>query len=734
MARNVRPNPALEQTGPKDDTSEAIPLGDGDIFDPSIKNTTQPKAKQAPAYRVYADSKVAVSKAMGSTYRSKYEAARKTYDLIYEAWDDAFMYFNAHQRTTLQTERGNFKRGDGTENVIYSNVNVMLNATYSKNPDITCNTQDSDDEPFCKAAKALVKALFDRLDKMNLKPKAKRAVGFALLTNCGILKLDFQQKDDSRELVFAELEKISAKLADAKDGKEVGELYGQLEALESQMEVAKPSGFSLGNVVTHNLTIDPYAEMPDGSDAKWMAEDVYLSTGYLKARFTMKDEEGADVLVYKPTHKVSLSDNADQRDDGLGVVYEAIDAAAGIPTKWTEEERLSYLNTYYTQCVYLWDITTRRLFLFLKDDWKWPVWVWDDPLGTTRFFPYYIISFGMNTGRGTSVGEVAYYLDQQDEVNDINRQRARVRRTVFDYFFYNSNKITKEDAESFINALRGVTASDKHALGVKLEEGQSVKDVFEALLPPSAEFEKIFDKTPAFEAMNRISNSNDALRGGQFKTNTNVPAVEAYQQAAQLSIGSKIDPIEDCFAALALGVIEIATQNMTQEDVAGLIGSKLAQGWQEMDLATFNATYSITVVGGSTEKPNSAFKKKEAIQIAQALGQFAKAAPGAVMQIMLKLFEKAFTDVVINDDDWELLGREIQASLSKGVSQTQPGAAGADASAGGAEGAPGQAEIDQLLAQVPPEIKQKAAAAAQQGASPQQIMAMLKGGGSAPAQ
>ena len=54
--------------------------------------------------------------------------------------------------------------------------------------------------------------------------------------------------------------------------------------------------------------------------------------------------------------------------------------------------------------------------------------------------------------------KTAYILDQQDEVNDINRQMAKIRRATFDYFYYNSDVITADEAEKFIAGIRGETA------------------------------------------------------------------------------------------------------------------------------------------------------------------------------------------------------------------------------------------------------------------------------------
>jgi hypothetical protein len=114
----------------------------------------------------------------------------------------------------------------------------------------------------------------------------------------------------------------------------------------------------------------------------------------------------------------------------LGIVLEAMATGSEVEAH-TDAERRAYQQMYYTECVLVWDKYFRRVYLFHRDDWTWPIWVWDDPLNLARFFPYFIIGFGFSTGGTVNVGDTAYYLDQQDEINDINRQWTRIRRTIF---------------------------------------------------------------------------------------------------------------------------------------------------------------------------------------------------------------------------------------------------------------------------------------------------------------
>lgn len=701
---------------------------DTDVFDVEshIRGDQPPRntAEPEPLFRIYKDSKIAIGKHVGAMWQKRWAATVKAYEEINKIWDEVFKYYNNAQTKQIDTPRGIFRRGDCTENVIFSNLNITLPAVYGKDPDITCSTSDQKDEPFCQCLQALINTLFRRRQSLNAKPKIKRASGMGLLTNLGILKLDFTHKDDSREYAITELEKITGQLTGTEDIAEAERLYGELEALEMQLEVRLPSGPTLGNVLPFNLLVDPYAEQLDGSDSAFMIERAWIATGYLTARFTEPDPDSDDpeaerVLIYKPTHKAQFAAGAGSRDDGIGIVLTAIDAAGvDLVKSNTEDERTAYINMYFTECYWVWDKLTRRLMLFHRDDWKWPIWVWDDPLKITRFFPYFLIAFTMSTGGVVSAGETAYILDQQDEINDINRKLARIRRSVFDFVFFNSDAVNEDDVDKFIKALRGDTTISKHALGIRAGD-KKISEFFQVLGAPELEYESLFDKKGILDAINRITNTSDALRGVQFKTNTNVAAVNTYQESLRLSVGSKVDVIEDTVADLAASLAELCIQFYTKEDVAGLIGEELAKGWQQMSVADFNAKYNLTLVAGSMEKPNSVFKKKEAIEIAQAIGQFASAAPGATLTIVIRLLQQAFSEVVVKPEDWAALRQEIQANLQKGVS-TDAGVAGGQ---GGQQ--PGQGGED-IVAQLPPEVKQHVQQMLDKGATEQEVAAYVQ--------
>ena len=341
------------------DASEEPGNDTTDVFDPDATKPVEEPPIPQPLYQIYAGSKIVVSKQVGKYWRNVYDAAMTAYAPTRLIWEEVYRYYNHNQSKANYTPRGVFHRGDSSENIIFSNLNIMLPAIYSQNPDITCSTNDKADEPFTMCLEAVLNAVFQRKHLMNVKNKVKKATGAALLTNFGVLKIDWTKKDDSVEMALEEVQRISNELVVAKDQSAVEELYGQLQSLEASMDVLKPGGPSMDTVLPHNLIIDPFAEESDGSDAKWMCEKIWYPTAGLQARFTYaeptNDNEALNLprkLIYKPTHKATFdSSGAGSRDDGLGMVLKSLSGdTADQPISFEDPERRAYIDQYFTEC------------------------------------------------------------------------------------------------------------------------------------------------------------------------------------------------------------------------------------------------------------------------------------------------------------------------------------------------------------------------------------------------
>jgi hypothetical protein len=117
----------------------------------------------------------------------------------------------------------------------------------------------------------------------------------------------------------------------------------------------------------------------------------------------------------------------------------------------------------------------------------------------------------------------------------------------------------------------------------------------------------------------------------------------------------------------------------------------------------FQSKFSLRMVGGSALKPTARAKKEEALQMGQVLGQFGKAVP-ATMLIILRMFERAFDEVVITEEDWAMLRASVEKQLApeEPEQQQQPGGDQV-------------AEMEQQLNQLPPQAKQAIGAAMAKG-------------------
>lgn len=668
-----------------------------------------------PLYRVFEGSKIPVAKSMGQLCQSRIEQAKSSRLDIEDCWSEAFRYYENDQMSHRKgaTDRaGGTRYGRGTsadsttwtstENVVFSNAVTMLPMLYAKNPAIECTAINPTNEPFVTAAEALINALLNMKDApgLNFKNKARRGVLSAYLMNAAYLKLDWTQKQDSSEEAIAELQALSTQLEKAKNKKEINDVEGKIRALDEKVNFLSPSGPSVSLISPFRVYVDPTSLEPDHSDANWIAYYDYIPSSYLKAVYGRKVGEEYR-SVYEPTHVLRAGSSTTAIEDEVNS-FSLINQSSDIEGKsYGYRTKAAFNAAQYTKVWYYWDKTTRRVMLFSDADWTWPLWVWDDPLKLLGFFNLHRLHFHETLEGSQPKGEVTYYLDQQDTINDINSTLHQARNWAKRNIFFNKNVgITQKEVEEVLKGPDGT------ARGIDVPEGQKMSDVLFSLVPPAMAFPELLSTEQQFLAINRITGLNEALKGGQFKTNTTNKAVDTYQKNTDIRVDERIDAIEDWIGDFAWSLLQLCTRYWTQQDVAKIIGDEAAKGWQQIpDSAVLRTTLNMRIVGGSTDKPTSKAKKQEAIQIAQVLGQFGNGIP-AVGLVVLRILSRAFNnEIVINQGDWDILIKSMEdAANSAGAG---PGGAG------GAQGGDPNAPVDvkekmkQLIDSLPPEGKAK---------------------------
>lgn len=714
-----------------------------------------------PVYRVMADSKIAVSSQRGKLWKARKKATQKAMKDIATAWDEAIRYYNHDQ----QDHRDNVDPGhagnryvarrlndkfSSTENLVYSNVNAQLPELYAKDPDITITSGASSDEEAWQESSGMARALEKLINVLftmkvapgvGLKSKAKKATVIALLTNRVWFETGYTLKDASSDQAINDLQRLSTCITEADDQEDIREAEGALRALEEKIEFLQPSGPNLHIRMPHQVLIDPDAQDPYLTDAQWVMIEDLMPTEYVNAMFgqpkdPLNEDDETIVSVYDPTHILDGGGNPDDEQESFSLFDDKKDYNA-----YGFDDRESFNKAKRTKVWRVWDRSTRRLELYSDKDWSWPIWVWDDPFQLDSFFPLTPLWFHENPISMYAKGEVSYYLDQQDQINEINDEKRRSLLWARRNIFYDKNKVQKDEIEKI---LKGAEAT---ATPLDVPEGMKGSEMVFSIAPPSIAFTQLFDKKDLYAAIDRIAATNDMMRGEQFKTNTTNKAIDYYSTMGNMRMDERLDAIEDCISDVGWKLAQMCLRFMTPDVVQQLIGIDVsALGWKPLDNLHDLNKMSMAVVGGSTQKLSTQAKKQEAVQVGQILSQFSRAAPASVLKVTLRLFAQAFDDMEIRQEDWDAITEEASKMLAQGAPMQpgmggppggaqptpQPGQAAQPAPPGVPNGAaPGgnsanpMAEVVQLMSSLPPPMLKAIGMMLAQGVPPQAILQHL---------
>jgi|SRR6188508_1260092 hypothetical protein len=684
------------------------------------------KEEYSPSYKVMQDTKIPVSKQMGKLWKARRDQAKAKLknEGIADAWDECIRYYNNDQVTHSNVEGSPnvsrmSRKGTGvsdehieTENVVFANTTALVPATYAKNPDVELTPNDKQDEKttlFSTCCERLVNALFAKKVSpgINLKPKARKCIIMCTLTNVAYLELGWTEKEDSSEATLNEIQFEADRLAKAKDLHEIEEIEGCLAALEDKINVLSPSGPWCKFRHPKDVLRDPATTHNDLTDCNWLMIADFVPTNLLRAIYFKKSEDKQDEWesIYAPTHILNAKSGGGHDEEINN--FSLLDGHKDYHSYGYDDEE-TFDKAKYTKIWRVYDKVTRRLLLFNDKNWSWPIWVWDDPYNLTNFFPVVCLEFYTDPEGDYARSEVMYYLDQQDAINEIASERRRAIAWTRKNLFYDIDAI--KDPAVVSAFLSG--AEKGGAVGVKVPDGKKMQDLIFSVPPPSGQFMQLFDSQPYLQAIDRVSSVTNVMRGVEYKTNTTNKAIESYESQTQTRLDEKIDQIEDFIGNVGATLLELCVSKMPAEMVAALIEDKMGEIWGAMTPmapSEFQAKFSLRMVGGSALKPTARAKKEEAVQIGQVLGQFGKAVPASIL-VMMRVFERAFDEIVITEEDWALIRASIEKQLQPEQEQ-QP-----------QQGGDQLAEVEQQINQLPPQAKQALGAAMAKGVPIRQAM------------
>jgi hypothetical protein len=656
-----------------------------------------------PMYRIDPNSKVPVSKQHGKLWKGRIASARSARKVHEEAWDESIRYYNNNQldhregRDGMSGNRYYAKRRNTkwseTENIVYANVRAMMPALYAKNPQAEFTTPNEDMKEFVQQIEDVVNALASRRTTpgLNLKVHAKQAVLAAELCNLGWIECGYTLREQSILAAQDDIVRLSNELVAAKDTKAIREAEGALLALEEELDVLTPPGPFVKYRTPQDVLVDADASLPDHSDAKWMAVREIYPTTYLNARYGKKGDNEQVMSLYEPTHV--LLGNAANDDDIKNFKLFETEAAAH---QYGYDNKAQLDKAQRTMCWRIWDRVTRRVYLYADNRWDWPIWAENDPYLLPGFFPLTPFVFNTTVVGALAHSNVTYYLDQQDAINEIHDEYRRARQDVRENVLYN-NKFNRDSVQSWL------TGSGPHAVGVDVPDGSSIREMI--LEKPNSMLKamQLFDLQRPFQSIDRVSGVSDVMRNVQFKTNTTNKAIENYNSGTALRLDEKIDAIEDALGAVLYNIGYLCAQFMEADAVKALIGAERSEDWQPRTPMELRDMFQCQTVGGSTQKPTSAGKKAQALEMSEILGKLAQFAPSVVIETILTILEDAFDELNLPADAFERMREEVVVAMQRGNSTQGAGNTSPEGEdvTGAAIAAPGGGtDLEQLAAMI----------------------------------
>lgn len=620
--------------------------------------------------RLLHENAIPVPRNLGERLSKQYDATLAVYKDFHTDWKNAIKTFNEEGSVA------DFQRtGVAKHNYVRQNVQSLIDFTYLRDPDaeftsLRDNGDEEKEDGFISALDATLDVVIsdNNVHGIGLRKYVQRQIVIAHLTNYGIIKLDHTPKVGSLNDVLELFESLKKKIKDPKDEAELNQLYSLYDRLSEEMQNRKPMGLRLKNISPFMFFVDPACTKDDLSDASFCFEYEYIKESHIKSEYmTFDEDKGKWLYRYDQNKQYEASDekrptNAQSAKEKL--VDELMPEAS--------EKEAEYNKTGTVLCVWWFDKITKQKYLYIAGEWDTPLWVYEDDLQISQFFPYFLLAFSPSVSNILRLSEASYYIPHQNVINENAKQETFIKRNAFSTFIYNTQMVDNKEVKKLIDEMMKPKSGSIRAVGIKLSQPEAkVENLLSPLIPPSAQIAKLFDNTANVEVIQASSRINNAFTGGEFKTNTTNDAIQAYSTFAETKFSALTDTIEETTARLFWAITEIIVSKFSKDYVTTLIGATKASAFNPLPVQEYNSLYIMKIEAGSTEKANSAQKKQEAVQIIQMLGQFGKAAPMTIISIVSKLLRKVFSPHMVTDKELELLKQEGTAAMQKGVSTQQ---------------------------------------------------------------
>lgn len=373
------------------------------------------------------------------------------------------------------------------------------------------------------------------------------------------------------------------------------------ESLQKKMEVALRKALAIDFVSSEDIQVSlDVRSVTDYVNSGWVANQIFRPTNKITALFPeINDEDVKKATKYYQranrelsnlSDRVSLTGMADSNEQAdESEQYISAQSKGGIQS--------SEQGIPFARIVELWNRETNHVHTMVDGIDKWAKQPYQPDYASTRFYPYFCLSFYPVDGVRHPQSLAWRLMKLQDEYHSVRSSLRLTRKRAAPGTLFNATGLDPVEARKIEQS------THQEFIGLKpTNPDQRLGDLF-AEKPVSVGDMRLYDVQPITADMEKISGVQEAL---QSSVTTEKTATEANIQQSGFSARTTADRdcVETMLTDMAHYTTELAIQGLTTDDATRIAGAKAFWpfGMAIEDLLTM---VEITIEAGTTGKPKS---------------------------------------------------------------------------------------------------------------------------------
>lgn len=510
-----------------------------------------------------------------------------------------------------------------TTNLIGAFIDILVAILYARNPDVSITkaaqvdaTKTAQLDAFAQTLQIVISQLWLR---GRLKKAARKAVRGVLSTAEGWLKCNLRSEkipqpqteaalNDARET----MEKLQAqiKLLADPEGKSSDEIEAELdekekliEELEDKLEVAVNKLFAIDYIPCERMQVSTDVNcIEDHLDARWNANEEYIDQEEALSRFPRLTKELLQsAKKYYQVEPKEMSTR--EMDNALPQGAITAESAQSYITNPSSPEQPAFLKVIESWCR-----DDKHIRTAIEGVKCWALEPYTPPYPTSRFFPYFYLSFYEVDGKrhAQSLSWRLYKL--QDEYSAARSNYRLTRERSIPGVFFNATMLDENEAKK--------VQESKHQEYTALhptDPNVPMANIF-AEKPVAKVDMRVFDVTLILNDMERVSGVQEALSSAINGPGNPRTATEANIQQAGTNARTSTDrdALEEMLTDMARYTAEQALQCLTVQEAQRYAGPKAywpgpsAPGAKDgMSIDDLFTLVEISIEAGTTGKPKA---------------------------------------------------------------------------------------------------------------------------------